>query len=479
VTLPIRVRLTAWYAALLALTVGALSGFLVWQLRSDLIEGIDEQNRIGSIELSKSLIDDAYDEAADPLEPDNGVSDFEEAAGMILSPSAAGAQLLDARGRTLARYGSVVSVEPIVSGAVRAAALSGDAQSLTLPLGASDDRYRVRVSALRIKQQTRVLVLAESLQPVDNVVGRVVSLLLLAGPGALLITSLAAYWLALKAVRPVERITTDAKEIGIDRLNERVAVPTSKDETRRLADTLNAMLDRIERGVLDKHRLLADASHDLRTPLAVMRSEIDVALAADALSQPARSVLLSVRDEVDQMTRKVDNMLTSAQVDEGRLELLTTSTDLRRLVDDSVRALQPLAGAKDVCLVPGGDRCEARVDSLRLQLVLRNLLDNAIKFSPAGAMVRIDTWRKGDEVGVTVTDHGPGISDSDSARLFDRYYRVDDPLTAHLAGSGLGLAICREVVLAHGGRLWVDHRPDGGSAFSFALPAWRSQVAPS
>ncbi len=174
------------------------------------------------------------------------------------------------------------------------------------------------------------------------------------------------------------------------------------------------------------------------------------------------------------MTRMIDNLLTSAQSDEGRLELLTVPVDLRRVVDDAVRALEPLAVAKRVSLTAGGERCEVQADPPRLKLVLTNLVDNAIKFSPPGAEVRIETWRHDDDVGVTVTDAGPGIPPSDEEHLFDRFFRVDKPGTPDVGGSGLGLAICREVALAHGGRIWVDSSLSGGSSFSLALPGWRS-----
>ena len=470
-SLPIRVRLTAWYAVLLAATIAALSVFLVLQLRADLVDGIDEDVQMASTEIARTVTGDGSEDRDGGAEQDRT---FEEEAEEFLSRSAGAAQLLDGQGRTLARYGSVVSQEPAVSESVRAAASAGDAQTLTLPLGDRGDRYRVRVSSLRVQDGVRVLVVAESLQPVENAVRRVVMLLLVAGPAALLVTGLAAYWLAHKALQPVERITTEAREIGIDRLNERLAVPRPNDETRRLAVTLNAMLARIERGVLEKHRLLADASHELRTPLAIMRNEIDVALVADDLPETAREVLRSAREEVDRMTRTTTNLLTSAQVDEGRLELFTTPSDLRGLVDDAVRALRPLAVAKDVRLVAGGDPWEVQADPSRLLLVLTNLVDNAIKYSPVGGTVRIETWRRDEEVGVTVADQGPGVADSDAEHLFDRFYRVGDPLTAHLGGTGLGLAICREVAVAHGGRVWVERAPEGGSAFSLALPAWRT-----
>jgi two-component system, OmpR family, sensor kinase len=472
--LPICIRLTVWYAALFSVTALVLSGFIVVQLRADLTESVDDRLTIASMELTRSLADDADDDRPDPDDPAEDLADFREAARTMLSPSDAGAQLLDAEGRPLVRHGLFGRPAPDIPDTVRAAALAGGPQTMTVSGGQDGERYRMRVSSFEARGEVRILVLEESLRPVELAVRRVLLLLLVGGPVALLVTSLGAYWIARKAVEPVERITTDANEIGLDRLDERVAVPRAHDETRRLAETLNAMLARIERGVVDKHRLVADASHELRTPLAVMRSEIDVAMADDDLAQPAREVLLSAREEVDRMTRTVDNLLTSAQADEGHLELLTETTDLRQLVDEAVHALEPLARTKGVWIVADGDRLKVQADALRLQLVLTNLIDNAVKFSPPGGTVAVHTWHDGTELGVTVSDRGPGIRDSDKSLLFKRYYRAEDPLTANVGGSGLGLAICDQVAAAHGGAIRVDGRPGGGSTFTLALPAWRA-----
>jgi signal transduction histidine kinase len=312
------------------------------------------------------------------------------------------------------------------------------------------------------------------LKPVQGPVEEVLLLLLIAGPMALLATSVAAYWLARKALRPVEQLTSDARQIGNGGLHERVAVSASRDEIGRLGLTLNAMLDRIERGVTDKHRLVADASHALRTPLAVMRAEIDVSLRGDELPVAARDVLESAREEVDRMSRTVDNLLALAEADEGRLELLTVPVSLRRAIDDSARPLRLLAAAKDVSLLAEGAPIEAQADPQRLHLAVTNLIENAIKFSPPGGRVRVTTWSRGSEVGITVSDEGPGIPPEDREHLFDRYYRVDRARGHKVAGSGLGLAISREVALSHGGRLWLESVVGGGSTFFLALPSWRA-----
>jgi heavy metal sensor kinase len=329
---------------------------------------------------------------------------------------------------------------------------------------------RASVSSLRRLGRRRVLVVAESLEEVEAPARRVLVLLLLAGPVALAATGLVGWWLGRKALLPVARMTTEAEAIEIDRLHERIAVPRAADELGHLAMTLNAMLDRLESGVSDKRRLVADASHELRTPLAVMRTELDVSLRGDGLQDEARDVLESVRDEVDSMTRTVDNLLTLAQVDEGRLAILTTPVDLLEAIQTAERPLRPLAEDKGIGLDVAGEACAAEADPERLRQALGNLIANAIKFTPPGGNVRVSAWSRAQEVGVTVADDGPGIPEEARAHVFDRFYRVDGARARDAGGSGLGLAICREIARAHGGRIWVESREGGGSAFSLALP---------
>jgi two-component system sensor histidine kinase BaeS len=188
-------------------------------------------------------------------------------------------------------------------------------------------------------------------------------------------------------------------------------------------------------------------------------------------------VLTSAREEVDRMSRTVDNLLAMAEADEGRLELLTMPISLRQAIDGAAGPLRMLASAKQVSLLAEGDPVEAQADLQRLHLALTNLIENAIKFTPPGSCVRVTTWRRGSEVGVTVRDEGPGIPAEDRAGLFHRYYRAESARGRNVGGSGLGLAICHEVALAHGGRLWLESAPGGGSAFFLALPGWRAMPA--
>jgi heavy metal sensor kinase len=293
---------------------------------------------------------------------------------------------------------------------------------------------------------------------------------LLALPAALAAIAAGGWWLARKGLRPVERMTSQAEDIGIDRLHERIEVPAAQDEIGHLAVTLNAMLDRLERGVEEKHRLVADASHELRTPLAAMRAELDVSLMDDELDPTSREVLESTREEVDRMGRIVNNLLTLARADEGRLELLRGRVDLADAIEAAARPLRPLATAKRIRLEVDGRSCEADADPESLQLALTNFIENAIKFSEPDGEVRVTAWRSNGEVGVTVRDSGPGIAPAARAQVFDRFYRADPARRREGSGSGLGLSICREIAEAHGGRVWVESEEGKGSAFSLALP---------
>jgi len=458
VNLPIRVRLTVWYAVLLASIVFVLGAFLVLRLRSDLRLAIDREIRGAATPIALGY-------------REGGTEDFLDESKAALPRAGAGSQILDARGRVKVGYGEGARARALVAPAVRAAALRGAPRLVTSTVE-SDRRFRALVWRVPGVRRPRLLVVAQSLHSVEESVRRVLVLLLLAGPAALVGTALVGWWLARKALVPVERMTSKADRIGIDRLDERVPVPRARDEVGHLAVTLNAMLDRLEQGVAEKHQLVADASHELRTPLTVMRAELDVSLRDDTLPPAAREVLESLREEVGRLSRTADNLLVLAHVDEGRLALLPSPVVVRDAIEAAVDALRPLAEAKGVRVaVDDGDRHEVRADPHRLHQVLTNFIDNAISFVSPEGEVRVAEWGRDGEVGVTVTDDGPGIPAADLPHVFDRFYRVDRSRGRVGGGSGLGLAICSEIARAHGGRVWVESVEGRGSAFSIALPA--------
>jgi heavy metal sensor kinase len=441
---------------LLAAIISGLGAFLVLQLRADLQATVDHDVRDSSLQIARGYTFE-------------GPEDFFDVSRTVLPHDSSVAQLVDSGGHVLAWYGQPVGA-PMAPPAARADALAGRRRVLTVRLGDGGQRYRAMVSRVRRRGQDRVLVVAQSLKSVEDSVQRVLILLLLAGPTALVVTALVGWWLARKALRPVERITSKAERIGIDRLHERIESPRAADEIGHLVLTLNAMLDRLEHGVEEKRRLVADTSHELRTPLAAMRAELDISLRNADLPPEARHVLQSTLEEVDRMSRTVQNLLTLARVDEGELELLTTRVDLLDAVEAAADPLRPLAATKGLRFEVEGKSCEVEADPLRLDQALRNFIENAVKYTQPGGEVRVTAWCSDEEAGVTVADSGPGIPAEARAHIFERFYRVDPARGRDGGGSGLGLAICREIAIAHGGRVSVESDEGKGSAFTLALP---------
>ena len=459
--LPIRARLTVWYIAVLTAIIAVLGPFVVLQFRADMRATIDRDVRHTWRPLARQY-------AA------GGLQDFAAYSDTVL-PRDGADQVFDSGGRLLATWGDEVEHSLIASPEVRADAIAGHTRVVTVKLGEEGESFRAVVGPIDRLGQRQVLAVAEPFQPVEESVQRVLTLLLFTVPVALAGAAAGGWWLARKALRPVDRMTSKAEQIGIDRLGGRIAVPRGSDELAHLAVTLNAMLDRLQHGVEEKQRLVADASHDLRSPLAVMRAELDVSLRGE-LTPAARGVLVSVHEEVDRMSRTVDNLLTLAQADEGHLKLLTTPLLLRDRVRATIRALAPAATAKGLALeereaLEAGRPDLVDADAQRVDQLLVNLIENAIKYTPSGGAVTVLTWRRDAEVGVTVSDTGPGIPPEDLDHVFDRFFRVDEARRRTSGGSGLGLAICREIVEAHGGRIWVESEAGRGSAFSLALPA--------
>jgi heavy metal sensor kinase len=457
VRLPIRTRLTAWYVALLAVIVGALCGFLVLRLHADLVA--DSDRRLTS----------AAEHIASGYKAE-GLKDFRDVAGTVLPRGDAAAQVVDASGAVVASHGGLIAERPMASRGAIADALAGRSRHATVRLGQPAGRYRELVSPVERRGRRFALVTAESLAPADRSQHRVLILLLIGAPAALLLTAAGGWLLARKALRPVERMTEQADRLGAESLEGRLEVPRTRDEVARLGHTLNAMLDRIERGVEDKRRLIADASHELRSPLAVMRSELDVTLAEPSLDEVARAVLESAREEVVRMSRLIDDMLTLSTIDEGRLALVEAPVDLLEIAAAVAERVRLYAAAAGMQIVVEGEPAPALGDALRLGQALGNLLDNAVQFGPAGGVVEVTAWHRAGEAGVSVTDRGPGVPEGETERIFERFVRLDYA-RGRGTGGGLGLAICREVALAHGGRAWVEPAAGGGSRFSLALPA--------
>ncbi|MDX6653011.1 MAG: two-component system, OmpR family, sensor kinase [Solirubrobacterales bacterium] len=457
--MPIRARLTAWYVGLLALILIATGAFVITRLRADLRGEVDESLTSAAVQIARGY-------------QSEGEKDFRDVSKTVFAPPIEGAvaQVIDPDGRVVLSQGGGVSRQAMIGPPVRRRALDGRAR-LTTYLGPSSDPYRVVAIGVHRASAVQIVVAGRSLQDSDRSVRHLLSLLALALPVALAATAAGGWLLARKALRPVERITDQAETIGIDRLDDRVAVPNSSDEISHLAQTFNSMLDRLQGGVDQRRRLVSDASHELRTPIAAMRAELEVSLLDEALPASARAVLLSALEEVDHMGRLVANLLTLARVDEGQLELELEPVSLDEVAAEVARSLGSMAARSGAKIELEGASVGVVGDRERLVQVVTNLAANAIKHGGEGVRVRIATWRGERGAGLTVGDSGGGIPREQQSRIFDRFSRVDESRSRGAGGGGLGLAICQEIVTAHGGRLWVESEPGKGSRFSFELPA--------
>lgn len=462
-SLPIRFRLTIWYIALLAGILVAWSTFLMLRLSSDLYIGIDQAlaSRAAQISLGFS---------------GQGEGEFQDISDSSLSGLPRGesaAQLLSSNGTVLESSGDAVAKHPMISNAALTSVLQGHRVFKTALL---EKNERFRILAIRLTGQPgnrsdpRVIVVATSTEDTDNSIHRLLILLFISGPAALAAAGVGGWLLARKALLPVSRITSKAAEIGVSRLNERIEVPTTTDELSKLAVTLNNMLDRLESGVEEKRRFVADASHELRTPLAIMRSEIDVSLDSAELSDEAVETLKSAREEVDRMTRIVENLLTLARIDEGKLQLLRKPVDIKELALTVAQNMRFLADTKDIQIKIEGDHVLADADPEYLGQVMVNLVENAIKYSRPGGLITIRARQSSDDAVLTVDDTGPGIPPDLLSRVFDRFFRVDTARSRSEGGSGLGLSISQEIIKAHGGRIWATSELGKGSSFSIAVP---------
>jgi len=283
------------------------------------------------------------------------------------------------------------------------------------------------------------------------------------------------YLLVGRTLRPLDNIVDEAEAITDGRsLHRRLGEPESHDELARLTRTLNAMLSRLEQSFSTLRRFTADASHELKTPLTVLRSGVERSITHPDVPQDVLEILEELLFEVNRMSEMVDSLLTLARADEGRAPLHLDDVDLRDVlaeVDETASILGEQAGVSVAVDVPE-EPLPMRADRSRLRQLLMNLLTNAIKYTPRGGDVWIDSETNHDEVVIKVKDAGMGIAPGDLPHIFERFWRADPARsrTGSRPGAGLGLAISRWIAEAHGGKIEVQSRPGRGTTFTVTLP---------
>jgi heavy metal sensor kinase len=292
-------------------------------------------------------------------------------------------------------------------------------------------------------------------------------------PLMLVLAAAGGYWLAKRALAPVDAITLTARSLSADNLSARLAVPHTSDELARLSTTLNDMLARLEAAFRRISRFTADASHELRTPLAVMRTTAEVALRTTENGDEARTALEQIVAEIERTSHLTENLLLLAKADSGTGALQRNKVDLAAAVGEACAQANVLARVKGLTLaatLPEEDRLWVAGDPHALRRLFLILLDNAVKYTPAGGLVEVTLREHGESAVGEVRDSGIGIAAHDLPHVFDRFYRADRARSREHGGTGLGLAIAHWIVDSHSGAITVASELERGSRFEVRLP---------
>ena len=296
--------------------------------------------------------------------------------------------------------------------------------------------------------------------------------LLFVAPLLLIAATLGGYWLSRRALAPVDQITHAAQRISLENLEERLQVPQTRDELQRLSQTLNEMLSRLQSSVRRMTQFTADASHELRTPIALIRTTAEIAVRRDRTAEEYRQALDDILHEAEQTSGVVDSLMLLARADSGNIQLKFAPADLSEIVRDAAEAGETLARANGIAFSASLARepLSVRADALSLRRVLLILMDNAAKYTASGGWVKVTAERRDGRAVVAVADNGIGIAPEDLPHIFDRFWRADKARSRDQRGAGLGLSIARLIAAGHGGSIDVESQPGQGSTFRLTLP---------
>ena len=363
------------------------------------------------------------------------------------SPDAGGAPLLTAAQLSQARYGQLWATQPV-------------------------DEERTRLTAAPLAGHPGlVAVAAVSLEAYDATQSQVARGLAIGGVAVVAIAGLGAFWLARAALSPVERLRRQVAAISGRGDVPGIQVPRTKDEIAALAGTMNELLGRLRSALERERAFVADASHELRSPLAVLRGELELAGRPGRDSRELAAAVRLAAEEAERLSQITDDLLVLARGDSSGLDLRRAQADLRELAARSAgHAAARLAAGKVTCRVDVPPGTLACVDAGRIRQAVDNLLDNALRFAPPGSVIVIAAAADGPDIRIEVRDDGPGFPPAFLPRAFERFRRPDTGRSREDGGAGLGLAIVQAIAVAHGGRADARNKPAGGAVVTLLLP---------
>jgi two-component system OmpR family sensor kinase len=433
----------------MAVVLAGVAAFVYINLRSDLRASVDSGLQ------SRAQVIAANVARTDPLLGGGRrrrLIDADEAFAQVLAPS-----------------GRVVETTPGVARAPLASA--ADLAALTRPTFVDRrppglDSSRLLIVPVRDAGHVVFVVVGATLSDSQEALDTVLVRFAIAFPVALVLSSLIGWLLAGAALRPVERMRREAAAISATDPTHRLPVPHTDDTLARLAVTLNLTFDRLQEALERERRFVDDASHELRTPLTILKAEVDSALARERSPEDLRRALTGAAAEVNHLVRVAEGLLVLARAEHGHIPMHRSPEPLRALVEASHRAFASTADAAGVTLEAEAHDATVDLDGTRVRQALDNLIDNALRHTPPGGVVRVVATAGGDAVMIEVEDTGTGFDPAELDAVFQPFNRGQD--VGH-DGSGLGLAIVRAIAEAHGGTVIAANRPDGGARVTLIL----------
>jgi signal transduction histidine kinase len=290
-------------------------------------------------------------------------------------------------------------------------------------------------------------------------------------PLAVLVAAFGVWWTTGKALKPMQDIADAAERIHAKALRTRIPNPPAHDEIGRLVSVLNDTFDRLERSFTQATRFSSDASHELKTPLTIMRGEIESALSNDSLDPQNEKLLECLLQQTHRLSAITENLLLLSRADAGALNLRKEAINFSELCEELTADAEILALQRNIDISSQIDnQVQVLADEWYLRRLLLNLLDNAIKYNFDSGKIEIRLTESGDLASFRIANTGPQISEEHRTRIFERFYRTEASRASEVVGSGLGLSICREIVLAHQGQIWMERTRPGWTVFFVNLP---------
>lgn len=450
----LRVRLTAWYIFLLALTLTLFSSYLYIQLEQSLLAQLDTSLQLTSTQTLTNLINSNGHPAFRKTIDSQAITKHLLEVGFAIRLIDENGEILDGLGR----YQAIPTTLPTQTGFSN--------------LTTSTTTWRVYSQILPdANNKGEWLQVAESLEPIYEASEHLLTLMLLGFPLVLLIAALGGLFLADRALSPIERIIRTAQSIGANDFTQRIGYQGSTDEVRRLAKTLDRMLDRLQSAFEHERRFTADAAHELRTPLTVIKGRIGVTLSHPRTVAEYEQTLQSLEQETDRLIRLTHGLLFLARLDLRQMHpTLLQSVDLSNLLSTLVEQMQPLASTQNIQIIAHiSPQLFVQGNADYLTNLLLNLIDNALKYTPSGGTVTLKATQNDQVVEVQVKDTGVGIEAKHLPFLFNRFYRVEEARSRRTGGAGLGLAIAHEITRLHNGKLTVQSQVNQGTTFTLTV----------